>query len=134
MHILASHFLSTNSLLTIRLQCDLWSSSMPIVNELQLHVHMPSRPSLPWEQFNRQKTSRTIDNPHGKFWTFLFAQLFHCNSTSLTCNLPSLQSYTWITNTTNPPLAAKSLTGRKQARELNIPVWWVFDFFMCPSI
>ena len=95
---------------------DLWSSSTPIVNELQPHAHMPSRRAFPWEQFNRQKTSRTIDNSHGKFWTFLFAQLFHCNSTSLTCNLPSLQFYTWITNTKNhaPPSSRRKKSIRKK--------------------
>ena len=95
---------------------DLWSSSTPIVNELQPHAHMPSRRAFSWEQFNRQKTSRTIDNSHGKFSTYLFAQLFHCNSTSLTCNLPSLQFYTWITNTKNhaPPSSRRKKSIRKK--------------------
>ena len=101
---------------------DLWSSSTPIVNELQPHAHMPSRRAFSWEQFNRQKTSRTIDNSHGKFSTYLFAQLFHCNSTSLTCNLP-------LPNTTNhTPPSRRKKSNRKKTGQLNIPVvsFWLF--------
>ena len=82
--------------------CNLFHcKSMPVTCGLPPHPssmnynpHMPSRRAFPWEQLKRKKRSRTIDLSHGKFWTFLFAQLFHCNLTSLTCNLP-------LPNTTN---------------------------------
>lgn len=83
----------------------------PHPSSMNYNPHMPSCRAFPWEQLKRKKISRTIDLSHGKFWTFLFAQLFHCNLTSLTCNLP-------LPNTTNhtPPSRHKKSNRKKTSR------------------